>query len=342
MKRWLKRIFYTPRHSKPTDENIIRLLIPSFVGIVICMVCLAASTWAWFSATVQTVPQTITAANYDIEVSVVDAGKNPVNLTSQLKANETYTVTLKATGTAPSGGYCIITDASGNVVYTSETLLPNATVVFPFEPSTTDVYTFTAVWGSYNGTANISENDTQDDALAQEPSGGSVESLEDTGNEQLSGTVYVVQEGDNLSKIAQQYGTTVENLAAYNEIDDPDHIEPGWTLRIPPEDYEIPSPPAVSDGKDEPAQQPAEAEEPAEETPPEQSNPVTENVSADDSPTVSQPADTPAETGSVDAEPAVPASSPESAEPTGSEPPEPDLSEPDETNESQPTQAPAE
>lgn len=241
LKKWLRNIFYIPKHSKPTDENIIRLLIPSFVGIVICMVCLAASTWAWFSATVQTVPQTITAANYDIEVSVVDAGKNPVNLTSQLKANETYTVTLKATGTAPSGGYCIITDASGNVVYTSETLLPNATVVFPFEPSTTDVYTFTAVWGSYNGTANISENDTQDDGLAQEPSGGSVESLEDTGNEQLSGTVYVVQEGDNLSKIAQQYGTTVAKLVAFNNIENPDYIQLGWELEIPPENYELPT-----------------------------------------------------------------------------------------------------
>ena len=241
MKRWLKRIFYTPRHSKPTDENILRLLMPSAVGIALCMVCLAGSTWAWFSASVQTAPQTITAANYDIEVSVVDAGKNPVNLTSQLKANETYTVTLKATGTAPSGGYCIITDASGNVVYTSETLLPNATVVFPFEPSTTDVYTFTAVWGSYNGTANISENDTQDDALAQEPSGGSVESLEDTGNEQLSGTVYVVQEGDNLSKIAQQYGTTVAKLVAFNNIENPDYIQLGWELEIPPENYELPT-----------------------------------------------------------------------------------------------------
>ena len=115
----------------------------------------------------------------------------------------------------------------------------------------------------------------------------------------------------------------MENLAAYNEIDDPAHIEPGWTLRIPPEDYEIPSPPAVSGGKDEPAQQPAEAEEPAEETPPEQANPVTENVSADDSPTVSQPADTPAATGSGDTEPAVPPASPESTEPTGSDRPNP-------------------
>ena len=63
MKRWLKRIFYTPRHSKPTDENILRLLMPSAVGIALCMVCLAGSTWAWFSASVQTVAQNLTYYN---------------------------------------------------------------------------------------------------------------------------------------------------------------------------------------------------------------------------------------------------------------------------------------
>ena len=327
MKRWLKRIFYTPRHSKPTDENILRLLMPSAVGIALCMVCLAGSTWAWFSASIQTVAQTIEAANFDIAVTVNgELVFSPVTL----EAGQKYTVTLTATGNAPSGGYCEV--KGGTIPLYTETILPDRSLTFTLIPEQTAVYTFTAVWGKYSGEADITgqeQPETGDETPAPPISG-------------QNAAEYVVQSGDTLGKIAQEYGTTVENLAAYNEIDDPDHIEPGWTLRIPPEDYEIPSPPAVSDGKDEPAQQPAEAEEPAEETPPEQSNPVTENVSADDSPTVSQPADTPAETGSVDAEPAVPASSPESAEPTGSEPPEPDLSEPDETNESQPTQAPAE
>ena len=334
MKEWLKRIFYTPRHSKPTDENILRLLMPSVVGIFICMVCLAGSTWAWFSATVQTVPQTIEAASFDISAAVTDASGQPVPSGQLLEAGQTYKVTLTAAGNAPSGGYCEV--KGGAVPLYTETILPDRSLTFTLIPETEAAYTFTAVWGKYSGKADITNGCT---IGAEQPETG-----DETPAPPISGqnaAEYVVQSGDTLTKIAQEYGTTVENLAAYNEIDDPDHIEPGWTLRIPPEDYEIPSPPAVSDGKDEPAQQPAEAEEPAEETPPEQSNPVTENVSADDSPTVSQPADTPAATGSGDTEPAVPPASPESTEPTGSEPPEPDLSEPDETNESQPTQAPA-
>ena len=27
MKQWLKSIFYTPKHTKPTDDNILRLLM---------------------------------------------------------------------------------------------------------------------------------------------------------------------------------------------------------------------------------------------------------------------------------------------------------------------------
>ena len=135
----------------------------------------------------------------------------------------------------------------------------------------------------------------------------------------------MVQSGDTLWEIARAQNTTVEEPAAYNNISDPASLQTGQTLEIPPEDYEIPSPPAVSGGKDEPAQQPAENEEPAEETPPEQANPVTETMPAD-TPAVLQPTS---------------AASPESTESTGSEPPEPDLSETDETNEPQSSQAPA-
>lgn len=332
MKRWLKRIFYTPRHSKPTDENILRLLMPSAVGIALCMVCLAGSTWAWFSSSVQTAPQTIEAANFDIAVTVND---EPVPSPVTLEAGQQYTVTLTAIGNAPSGGYCEV--ESGAVFLYTETILPNELLAFTLIPDSNAAYTFTAVWGKYSGKADITNGCK---IGAEQPETG-----DETPAPPISGqnaAEYVVQSGDTLGKIAQEYGTAVEKLAAYNGIENPNEIQIGQTFKIPPEDYEIPSPPAVSDGKDEPAQQPAEAEEPAEETPPEQSNPVTENVSADDSPTVSQPADTPAATGSGDTEPAVPPASPESTEPTGSEPPEPDFSETDETNESQSTQAPAE
>lgn len=331
MKEWLKRIFYMPKHSKPTDENIQRLLMPSVVGIALCMVCLAGSTWAWFSSSVQTAPQTIEAANYDISAAVIDASGQPVPSGQPLQAGQQYTVTLTAIGNAPSGGYCEV--ESGAVSLYTETILPNELLAFTLIPKTKAAYTFTAVWGKYSGKPDITNGCT---IGAEQPETG-----DETPAPPISGqnaAEYVVQSGDTLGKIAQEYGTAVEKLAAYNGIENPNEIQIGQTFKIPPEDYEIPSPPAVSDGKDEPAQQPAETEEPAEETPPEQSNPVTETMPAD-TPVVLQP--TSAATGSGDAEPAVPPASPESTESTGSEPPEPDLSETDETNESQSSQTPA-
>jgi LysM repeat protein len=44
---------------------------------------------------------------------------------------------------------------------------------------------------------------------------------------------YVVQEGDTLAAIAQQFGTTVEALQSANGISDPNEILIGQVLVIP-------------------------------------------------------------------------------------------------------------
>ena len=49
-----------------------------------------------------------------------------------------------------------------------------------------------------------------------------------TKNEQY----YVVQKNDNLTKIAKKYGTTVNQLVEWNNIENPDLIYTGQTLRV--------------------------------------------------------------------------------------------------------------
>ena len=44
---------------------------------------------------------------------------------------------------------------------------------------------------------------------------------------------YIVQPGDTLWKIARRYQTTVTQLAQFNQISNPDRIEPGQKLLIP-------------------------------------------------------------------------------------------------------------
>jgi LysM repeat protein len=47
-------------------------------------------------------------------------------------------------------------------------------------------------------------------------------------------TEYIVQKGDSLIRIADQFGVTVAQLVAANNIQDADHIEEGQRLTIPP------------------------------------------------------------------------------------------------------------
>jgi LysM repeat protein len=46
--------------------------------------------------------------------------------------------------------------------------------------------------------------------------------------------VHVVQPGENLFRIGLQYGFTVDELASYNGLANPNAIEVGQTIRIPP------------------------------------------------------------------------------------------------------------
>ncbi len=51
--------------------------------------------------------------------------------------------------------------------------------------------------------------------------------------ETQSPRTYVVESGDNLTSIAERLGTTVEELVAANDIEDPDIINVGSELVIP-------------------------------------------------------------------------------------------------------------
>ena len=53
--------------------------------------------------------------------------------------------------------------------------------------------------------------------------------------------IHEIKQGENLQKIADLYGVTQEQLIAFNDITDPNHIYWGLRLRIPPADYVPPT-----------------------------------------------------------------------------------------------------
>lgn len=62
-------------------------------------------------------------------------------------------------------------------------------------------------------------------------------SIVNNGND---GILYTVKTGDSLLTIAKQYDTTVERIAAYNDLTEPDNIQDGQQIKIPPADWVIP------------------------------------------------------------------------------------------------------
>lgn len=222
------------------------------------MICLAGTTWAWFTASVQTQPQTIEAANYDIAVSITNESGDFVSHGQPLETGKSYKVTLIASGTADKfGGYCIV--GCGDVMLYTAQLLPGHTLSFTLTPPETATYTFTAVWGSHSGETDIKNGSTigQKTGVLSAPEGP------ETQQAAADESVYMVRSGDSLWNIAQQHGMDVEKIAAYNDIDKNAVLQIGQEIKIPPADYEIPEESVSSSSRQTESQQKADEPAPA-------------------------------------------------------------------------------
>ena len=128
-------IFCKGKHLRSSDRKYMQNAVPLFLGMLICMSCLAGGTWAWFSAN-QTAPvQLIQSAKYSVAVKVNEAN-TPIEVNVKdnvasctLTTNTSYSVTLTPDGTATKG-YCLITD--GDKVYTTGQLLVDKTFTFTY------------------------------------------------------------------------------------------------------------------------------------------------------------------------------------------------------------------
>lgn len=140
-------------------DSLIPLIMPSVIGILICLFCICGMTWAWYSSSINAPTQKLVSAYYDVKVESITFKDNEnvseVVFTDggyELKANTEYTITLKAEGTIDKcGGYCLIQikETDGTVTkYYTQTIMPNDNITIRFKCEKQGTYTFVGVWGS--------------------------------------------------------------------------------------------------------------------------------------------------------------------------------------------------
>ena len=74
--KW-KEAFYTGKREHPQEKkpaSLTALLMPSLLGMAICLVCLCSLTWAWFTATQNSGVQPIQSATATVTAITVDVG----------------------------------------------------------------------------------------------------------------------------------------------------------------------------------------------------------------------------------------------------------------------------
>ncbi len=157
--------------TKSDNKDIISLLLPSLLGIILCMFFVVSSTYAYFVASIPPSQHKIEAANFDVlvEVSVTDSssGDNLIltpeaDGTYYIEGNKTYNVIVTAQGSA-STGYCIMLaqidgNTASNKYYTNQ-IAQDTSLTFLLE-SDQDIHcSFVPSWGTYSGTYDISNGD---------------------------------------------------------------------------------------------------------------------------------------------------------------------------------------
>lgn len=109
---FIKSLFVS---NDKSEKIFLKNIAISGIAILMCIVALCSSSWAWFQADASSGDNQLVAGKFDLEISVTDSNNSPVlekargvdSHSFALVGGETYTVVLSATEDSTlSGGYC--------------------------------------------------------------------------------------------------------------------------------------------------------------------------------------------------------------------------------------------
>lgn len=102
----IKELFTVPEEKKVTEKVFGRVLVSSICSVLICMACLASTTWAWFAVSIENTENVTQIGSPKVlwNVNVLPDGTHKVSIThagasDDLQRKSTLYVTLTINGT---------------------------------------------------------------------------------------------------------------------------------------------------------------------------------------------------------------------------------------------------
>ena len=163
VKKWVNKLFCVAECEKVSDKLLSRIMLSAVLEILVCVICLAGLTWAWFSNSVTGTSGNIATAYFAVDISVTQVGpETPLSptieggkYTYQLSADTEYRVTMTALGTAEKyGGYCCVTYLAETPYHTAQ-LYPGSSegevhcITFTVSASDSSFLIIAPQWGTY-------------------------------------------------------------------------------------------------------------------------------------------------------------------------------------------------
>ena len=170
----LSRILYIPKHAEAEkSDKFISIIMPSIIGMVVCMACLFGLTWAWFTNSVTGKTVSMVSSNFSCTAEISRGGEDVTPAPDadgayilNLTADKNYTVTLTVSDDTNGNGYLkIITPDEANTYYAgplNSEYSGEQSFTVVVRPTVSGVYTFAPRWGTHNGGYNIQGNHLDD------------------------------------------------------------------------------------------------------------------------------------------------------------------------------------
>ena len=153
-------------NEKLTDKAFMRTFICSVLTILVCMVAIVSTSFAFFTDSLDSEKNVIKTATYSVAVHSADAENNELtpneNGKYSCEANKTYTVTLTATGEASKGYAVVFVEITGknSDIYYSSVLKHGDTVSFNITRTENFDFYVRGIWGEYDGSDYFNDGDT--------------------------------------------------------------------------------------------------------------------------------------------------------------------------------------